>query len=899
MPRRTGMRKYGYRGVFMTQKFGAVLFVCAAVAMGFATRTLNGQAQATQAHAAEFEQNVLPVLAKSCLGCHSEKTQAGKLNLEPLRDPATTATHITVWQSVFEKVSAGAMPPPTAKPLTDAERAAVIGWITKLPGLTAGTTTAEAMAGRVTARRLNRVEYNNTIRDLLSVAARPADEFPVDDSGYGFDNNGDVLSVSPMLMEKYMQAAEKISRLAVYGEAVPPKPTRLVRLMNRRSQDAYDVLSEGNSGMYLPYSLRGAMYGNFTFPVDGEYEFRLRIANFRDDDADITDEERARRAEERRKAFEQRRLEREKAAAAAGGTAAAVPGQGGGRAGGGPRREPTPEELKARDEAARKAAPPRKLILTVDGAQVISTVIEGTGAFGYSQGEFTERATVKAGERFIRASYPELADLDSPLQNINPDMRRGLFVDYLDIVGPFNPSTAPPASYKKIFICSQKTAQCARTILSSLMEQAYRRPVTDEELKSKLDLVTLAQREGDSFDEGIRLALQAILASPNFLFRIEANPRPRAEMASPKPPNVVARVQTARREAAAAPSVAEYPVSDIELASRLSYFLWASMPDAELMRVAKARTLRQPAVLDVQVRRMMADPKGYNLVENWAAQWLQLRNLGRTKPDPKRFPTVDDELIDAMRTETMKFVETIIKEDRSLLDFIDAPFTWVNGPLARHYGIKGVDGEEFQRVTLDGEQRSGVLTQGAILTVSSYPTRTSPPVRGKWVMENLLGTPPPPPPDNVPSLNESNIGTEVSLRERLEQHRRDPNCSPCHVVMDPLGFGLENYDAVGAWRTHDGKFPIESSGTLPDGQSFTGSKGLKEILKGKSDAFVHNVTEKLLTYSLGRGLERFDRPTVDAIARQVKASDYRFSALVMEVVKSKPFQMQTVEGAKP
>ena len=877
----------------MTHKFGAVLLVCAALAVGFASRTLNGQAQATQAHAAEFQQDVLPVLAKSCLGCHSEKAQAGKLNLEPLRDPATTATHTAVWQSVLEKVSAGAMPPATAKPLTEAERAAIIAWINKLPGVTAGGAPIEAMAGRVTARRLNRVEYNNTIRDLLGVAARPADEFPVDDSGYGFDNNGDVLSVSPMLMEKYMQAAEKISRLAVYGEAIPAKPTRLVRLMNRRSQDAYDVISEGNSGVYLPYSLRGAMYGNFTFPVDGEYEFRLRIANFRGDDADITDEERARRAEERRKLFEARRLEREKAAAAAGTAAPA----GGGRAGGPPRREPTPEELKARDEAARKAAPPRKLILTVDSAPVISTVIEGTGTFGYSQGEFTERATVKAGERFIRASYPELADLDSPLQNINPDMRRGLFVDYLDIVGPFNPSTAPTESYKKIFICSQKTAQCARTILSNLMERAYRRPVTAEELKSKLDLVALAQREGDSFDEGIRLALQAILASPNFLFRVETNPRPRAEFRSPATGNVLVRMQTSRGPAA--PPVQEYRVSDIELASRLSYFLWASMPDDELMRLAKAGTLQQPAVLEAQVRRMMADPKGYNLVENWAAQWLQLRNLGRTKPDPKRFPTVDDELIDAMRTETMKFVETIIKEDRSLLDFIDAPFTWVNGPLARHYGIKGVNGEEFQRVTLDGEQRSGVLTQGAILTVSSYPTRTSPPVRGKWVMENLLGTPPPPPPDDVPSLNDSNIGTEVSLRERLEQHRRDPSCSPCHMLMDPLGFGLENYDAVGAWRTHDGKFEIETAGTLPGGQTFTGSKGLKEILKSKSDAFVNNVTEKLLTYSIGRGLERFDRPTVESISQKVKASDYRFSALVMEVVKSKPFQMQSVEGARP
>ena len=887
----------------MTQRKCAALFVCAAVAAGFATRTLNGQAQATQAHAAEFQQDVLPVLAKSCLGCHSDKARAGNLSLEALRDPATTATHTDIWRSVLDKVSAGAMPPPTAKALTAAERTAVLDWITKLPGLGAATST-QAMAGRVTARRLNRVEYNNTIRDLLGVAARPADEFPVDDSGYGFDNNGDVLSVSPMLMEKYMQAAEKISRLAVYGEAVPPKPTRLVRLMNRRSQDAYDTsVSEGTSGIYLPYSLRGAMYGNYTFPVDGEYEFRLRIANFRGDDADITDEERARRAEERRKLFEQRRLEREKALAEAKASGAAAPAA----RGGGARREPTPEELKARDEAARKGAPPRKLILTVDGAQVISTVIEGTGTFGYSQGEFTSRATVKAGERFIRASYPELANLDTPLQNINPDMRRGLFVDYLDIVGPFNASTEPPASYNKIFICKQKTPQCARTILSTLMEQAYRRPVTEDEIKSKLELVTLAQGEGDSFDEGIRLALQAILASPNFLFRIESNPGARsADAGRPsaigeRQPRGAMLAMAAHQSTKVAPrsTVSEVPVSDIELASRLSYFLWASMPDAELMKAAKSGTLRQPAVLEAQVRRMMADPKAYNLVENWAAQWLQLRNLGRTKPDPKRFPTVDDELIDAMRKETSMFVEAIIKEDRSLLDFIDAKFTFVNGPLARHYGIKGVDGEEFQRVELDGEQRSGVLTQGAILTVSSYPTRTSPPVRGKWVMENLLGTPPPPPPDDVPSLNDTNVGTEVSLRERLEQHRKDPSCSPCHLLMDPLGFGLENYDAVGVWRTHDGKFPIETSGTLPGGQNFTGSKGLKEILRGKSDVFINNVTEKLLTYSLGRGLERFDRPTVEAISRQVTDNGYKFSALVMGVVNSKPFQMQSVEGARP
>ena len=832
------------------------LAACAVVFGSPTTRITLGQSP-TRASVDEFQKTVVPVLSKSCAGCHNDRARMGNLSFQPFMDLASALAHPEVWQKVLNKLAAGEMPPRNVAPLSAAESAAVIAWLKSVPGVSDTTAVANAAgAGRVTARRLNRVEYNNTVRDLLGVAARPADQFPVDDSGYGFDNNGDVLSVSPLLMEKYMQAAKDISRLAVYGEPIPEKPTRIVRLLNRRSPDAHDVLSSGNAGIYLPYSLRGAMYGTFTFPVDAQYEFRLRIANFRgDNDADLPDEEKARREEERRKLAEQRRLERLKAGNAAGAPQAPrVP------------RTPTPEELKAREEAARTAAPPRKLILAVDGAPIISTVIEGNSSFGYSQGEFTARVAVKAGQHFLRASYPELANLANPLENINPDMRRGLFVDYLDIVGPFSPSAARPASYQKLFICNETTPRCARTILTSLLERAYRRPVTEAEIASKLALVTLAQREGDTFQEGIRLALQAVLASPNFLFRIEAEPSVR--------------------------------LSDIELASRLSYFLWASLPDPELLKLAKAGELGRLPVLETQVRRMLADPKAYNLVDNWAAQWLQLRNLGRTKPDPTRFPKVDDELLDAMRTETTLFIQAIIKEDRSILDIIDAPFTFLNGPLARHYGITGVDGEEFRRVTLDGEQRSGVLTQGAILTVSSYPTRTSIPVRGKWVMENLLGTPPPPPPDNVPALNESNLGTEVSLRQRLEQHRRDPSCSPCHVVMDPIGFGLENYDAVGAWRAMDGKFPIEPSGTLPGGQTFSGSRELKAILKGQSDQFVRNVTEKLLTYSLGRGLERFDRPTVDAVSRRVAASGYKFSALVLEVVKSTPFRMKT-EDAKP
>jgi hypothetical protein len=716
---------------------------------------------------------------------------------------------------------------------------------------------AETDPGRVTARRLNRVEYANTIRDLLGVSARLTDNFPVDDSGYGFDNNGDVLSISPLLMEKYMTAAETISRLAVYGAPVPPKPVRLIRLLNRRSPDADDVLSEGNAGIYLPYSLRGAMYANWSFPVDAEYEFRLRIANFRGDaeNPDLSPEERARLAAEKKKRLDDERQQRLKE-----------------RALGLPPHEPTAEELKARDEAARIAAPPRKLILSVDGAPVLTDVIEGNGAFGYSRGEIVSRAKVKAGEHFLRASFPELADLKNPLENINPDMRRALFVDYLEIVGPYNPGSERPGSYKKIFVCGEQTAQCARKIVSNLMERAYRRPVTEQEIASKLSLVDVARKEGDTFEEGVRLAVQAILASPDFLFRIESDPK--------------------------TPSVTTRSLNDYELASRLSYFLWASMPDEELYRLANDQKLRQPAILEAQVRRMLADPKSQNLVDNWASQWLQLRNLGRTKPDPKRFPTVDDELLDAMRKETSLFVGEIIRDDRSILDFIDAPFTYVNGPLARHYGIPGVSGEEFRRVSLDGEQRGGVLTQGAILTVSSYPTRTSPPVRGKWVLENLLGAAPPPPPANVPSLNEANIGTEVSMKQRLEQHRKDPGCSPCHNVMDPIGFGMENYDAVGRWRTVDGKFPIETTGTLPGGKTFTGSKGLKDILRDRSDQFVHNVTVKMLTYSLGRGLEQSDDETVKAISQDVAASGYRFSALVLDVVKSRQFQMRSMEMAK-
>jgi hypothetical protein len=852
---------------------GIAVFVCW-------LQDLGGQTRPPAAVHATFDARVRPFLTKNCIACHNAKLNTASLNLQAFADEASAAKNPEVWDKVRDKLVTGKMPPPGLPAPAKEDIAAVTNWI---DGVLKTSGYSSDNPGRVMARRLNRVEYNNTIRDLLGVPIRPADEFPVDDSGYGFDNVGDVLTISPMLMEKYLSAAEKVSKLAIYGVALPDKPTRLIRLLNRRSPDVDDV-ANSNYGIALPYSMRGAMYGSWVFPADAEYEFRLRIANFRGGDVMVNSSNGPGRGGAGRGAAGQPGGGRGGAGQpGAGAAAAGQPGAGPGRGGpGGPggrrggRAPLTPEQLRARVEAARKAAPPRKLILTVDGAPVMTEVVEGTTTFGYDRGEFTARVPIKAGAHMLRASFPELADLADPRQNINPDQRRALFVDYLDIVGPYSPSPEPPASYRKVFVCDHAPGHhalaCARKAIESVMRRAYRRPVKPAEVDSKYKLVTAARKEGDSIDEGVRLALEAILVSPDFLFHIERDPK---------------------TAAGAAPGA--HPLNDYEFASRLSYFLWASMPDEELSRLADQGRLRNPEVLDQQVRRMMADSKASNLVDDFAAQWLQLRNLGRTKPDPQRFPTVDDELLDDMRQETSLFVQTIIREDRSVLDFLDAPFTFVNGILARHYGIPGVNGEEFQRVTLDGEKRGGLITQGAILTVSSYPTRTSPPVRGKWVLENLLGSAPPPPPPNVPVLNETNLGKTVSMRERMEQHRKDPSCSVCHNQLDPIGFGLESYDAVGAWRDKDGEVPIDTSGVLPDGKSFKGVQDLKEILRGRSEAFTHNLTEKMLTFALGRGLEPYDRRVVDDIVRKMEQNNYRFSTLVFEIVHSKPFGMRSVE----
>ncbi len=863
------MSKKSATEAFVGRRLTLALAVCVAVGAGLAGGAVQGQ-DPSRAAADDFQQTVLPVLTKNCFSCHSDRVHSGGLSLEAFRnDPALIAQRHEVWSKVLDKVKAGTMPPRPLAPLAPEEAAAIAGWIERSNFTGAANASVSVDPGRVTARRLNRAEYNNTIRDLLGVTLRPADEFPVDDSGYGFDNIGDVLSMSPMLMEKYMNAARTVSRAAVFGESYPEKPTLIVRLMPKKIQDDLQA-----TGSVTPFSARGAMYTSFHAPVDGEYEFRFRYQNFRGGEPVVqTDGPGRGRGRGAPNA--------PPAPNAPGVDATNASGQGRGR-GGFVRRPITDEERAARYERACQAAAPEPLVFTVDGATVFTYAVRGTTDCEYSRGESVVKVKLTAGDHALRASFPGLANMADVRAQFNPDGRRKLYMEYMDVLGPFNPSAAPPPGFQRIFVCGEPgkyTAQCARQIVENLATRAYRRPASSQEVDRLFDLVNEVRRR-DSFEEGIRAAVQAVLMSPNFLFRIERDP--------------VTGALPGRSGAAA--EAGPYRISDYELASRLSYFLWSSMPDDALFQAASQKRLREPGVLDAHVKRMLADARAGSLARNFGEQWLNLRLMDRKKPDAAKFPLVDDELLDAMRQETLMFVNAVVREDRSILDFIDGRFTYVNGPLARFYGIPGVDGEQFQRVELDGEQRSGIVTHGSVLSISSYATRTSPVIRGKWVLENLLGAAPPPPPDDIPALKEDNLGTEASLRQRLEQHRADPACSACHSSMDPIGFGLENFDAAGAWRVKEGNFDIDSSGTLPDGRSFTGAKGLKQILLSQSHAFTQNFTEKMLTYALGRGLERSDRALVGQISGDVARQSYRFSSLVTSIVNSPAFQMRSISS---
>ena len=742
-----------------------------------------GFVQAQPASPADrYQATVAPFLAKHCLMCHSAKAKAANLDLERFQDVRAALAERDVWESVARRVQSGQMPPagaPRPKPETVT---AVLAWTTAQIDRVDRARPADP--GRVTARRLNRAEYNNTIRDLFGISFRPADDFPLDDSGHGFDNIGDVLSLSPVLLEKYLQAADQVVKAALITGAAP-KPV-MEKFDADKVGEPKDLPADPEGQRLIRKS---SLLVKYRFPRDGEYELRVFT-----------------------------------------------------RGRGAPDSPPAP--------------------LAIFGGGKVAEVVEVKSGAN-SKRNFDVRFQASAGLADIGAAWVYPGPVKPPPPDAN-GVDFTMQVETIEIRGPFVVEKAElPESHKRVFVCPARDAGCAKQILEQFTARAWRRPVSEGELAKLMRFVEMAEREGDSFEQGVQLAIKAVLVSPQFLFRVERDP-----------------------------AGATRALNGWELASRLSYFLWSSMPDALLFAAAADGSLLQPEGLAAQVRRMLADPKAAALADNFAGQWLELRNLDTLSPDPQRFPEWDADLREAMRRETLLFFSTLLAEDRPLLDLTDGKFTFVNERLAKHYGIPNIAGRKFQRVELDGAQRSGVITQASVLTVTSYPTRTSPVQRGLWVLENFLATPPPAPPANVPPLDEAKIGTAMSLRQQLESHRADPGCAVCHSKMDPVGFGLENYDAVGAWRSHDGKFPVDSVGTLPGGRAFTTPAEMKAMLRADGATFTESITEKLLTYALGRGLESPDRPAVRAIARKVEADGHKLTALVREIVLSPQFRQR-------
>ncbi len=758
-----------------------------------------GADKATLAPRAEetaYHENIVPLLKQYCFKCHGSEKQCADLNLSKYADAAAVASDRETWETVLDYVDSGQMPPPKEPRPKPEEVTRLVQWIEA--NLSTFDCKGPLDPGRVTIRRLNRAEYNNTIRDLVGVDFQPADDFPTDDVGYGFDNIGDVLTLSPILLEKYLTAAEQVAQRAIVVDRTDFGEQKTWEGRDLRNAGGSNF---GNAGRVL--ASNGEVAVSHKVSKDGEYVFRVR-------------------------AF-----------------------------------------------AQQAGQEPAKMALKKDGETIQELEVKAVEG---DPETYEVRTNLKAGDhRFAAAFTNDYYNPDEPNSNRRD---RNLYIQKLEVQGPVVPGGRElPESHKRIIFREPKNENdveaCAREILDRFASRAYRRPARKDEVDRLVHFVNLALKNDQNFEQGVRLAVTAVLVSPHFLFRVELDQGGKDQSAGPQ------------------------PLDDYELASRMSYFLWSSMPDEELFRLAAEGKLKDPKVLEAQARRMLKDPKAWALVENFAGQWLQIRNLDTVTPATNVFKDFDAELRNAMRGETQRFFEAIMREDRSILEFLNADFTFVNERLAKLYGIEGVQGDDFQRVTLDGDRRGGVLTQASILTITSNPTRTSPVKRGKWILEQILGTPPPPPPPDVPELKEDRRSVrEASLRVRLEQHRADPGCASCHSRMDPLGFSLENYDAIGAWRDQDGKFPIDATGSLPTGESFNGSMELKALLLSKKDQFARCLTEKMLTYALGRGLEATDTCEVDQTLQALAANDYKFSTLVGEIVKSVPFRMRKGQGGE-
>lgn len=728
-----------------------------------------------------FNQAVTPVVNKSCAPCHNDRSAAGGLNLGPFTDPSSTTEQREGWERIIQKVRSGEMPP-KGIPRPAAELDGMVKFIEA--EFARADKNIKPDPGRVTAKRLNRNEYSNTIRDLLAIDFRAEKDFPTDDSGYGFDNIGDVLTISPILMEKYLTAAERIAARAIGADPLP-KPLEA-------------EYSKKNSN--IRRLDRSNVEATHRIDFDGEYVVRFGFPGERASDA-------------------------------------------------------KPVEMGFWMDG--------KLLRTIQ----VETRPSGLVYFNpYSEEEI--RIDLPEGDHVFRAGFINDEFVKKLDEKDAFSDKKNKFIGMITFLGP-HASKGEKPSRKKILICDPKTGDvCAQKIIAELAHKAYRRPVTKTDTAPLMKFYRMAKAEGQSAEQGIQLAIQAMLVSPHFLFRIEHDAKP-------------------------TDATAVHKITDVELAARLSYFLWSSMPDEELQRLAETGKLR--TVLPAQIKRMMNDERASALASNFAGQWLEIRNLDSIKPDPQKFPTWTPELRDAMKTETRMFFEYMLRENRPLGEFIDAKFTFLNERLAKHYGIEGVEGPEFRRVELTNEQRGGILSHGSVLAVSSYPTRTSPVIRGKYILQNILGAPPPPPPPDVPALNEEQVGTAGSLRKQMEQHRTNAVCASCHNKMDVLGFGLENYDAIGRWRSKDGKFDLDVSGTFPTGKSFSTPAEMRTLLKEDTPQFARCITEKMLTYSLGRGLERYDKRAVDEIVAKMAKANYPFQSLVFEIVDSLPFQMRRGE----
>jgi len=749
-------------------------------------------------------------LDRYCVSCHNEKLKTGGLSLVQV-DISKVAAQPEVWEKVLRKLHTGVMPPPKMPQPPEADRLAMVKWLET--SLDAASVSAKLNPGRTeTLRHLNRTEYQNSIRDLLALDIDAGSFLPADESGHGFDNVivGDL---SPTLLDRYISASQKISRLAV--GTTQSLQSDIINLPADLTQE--------NHLPGLPMGTRGGILTSYTFPQDGEYDIQALLAR----------------------------------------------------------------NLEGNVSGLREVRPHQLLVL-LDREPVKTFTIQKPASGGDTSFDHDLKVRVKVsagphniGVTFVQEGTSLVGTVRQPTESRYNDRRyprTAPAIDQVSVTGPYAAKGGGDTpSRRRIFVCrpaSQDKAEeekCAGTILSTIMRRAYRRPVAKAEVDESMNFYRKGRAAGD-FDGGITMALSAVLSNPAFLFRVESDPK-----------NV--------------PAGGVYRISDLDLASRLSFFLWSSIPDDELLDVAVRGKLSQPEELDKQVRRMLADHRSFNLATNFAGQWLRLRNINAVVPASSLFRDFDDNLRQAFREETELFFDSILREDRSVLTFIKSDYTFLNERLAKHYGIPDIYGSRFRRVTLAPDShRGGLLRQGSVLSVTSYATRTSPVLRGVLVLKNILGAPPPPPPPNVPALDESTVTANLSMRQRMAAHRKNPTCASCHNTIDPVGFALENFNAVGQWRDFDNDGQsVDASGAAPGGKEFNGIDGLENALMARPELFVTALTENLMTFALGRGVEPYDAPATRKIVRDAEKDKYRFSSLIFGIVKSVPFQMRRAE----